>query len=435
MDGIIPNAVAILKGTESQPENLTLRGNGVLCRHGDMVCLLTVFHVINEIFERNLPKQEEVLQVLNKECVCKHLTGEGVKAISLRFDECHLSESTDLAILRLTPQLSAYLKYGLSVLQALPDDSQTLWIYGFDKDRPIESGFEPIECHFLKKHQNYTRLEFTQGMVYQGYSGSPIIYEGNIIGLLKQIEGTGGVSPRSYPIAKIVSWSVINSGLQNGLGIALDSPKQREQQTNKGFQLSQIADRENEIGREFMRNGYATGDSSFFIKAEQHFRKAHEYLPNNPHYELNVADCLFAQGKNKEAILYYKKASQNLDQDSGHLAGVKRRWDNEITKLTSERQENLLIQKSQPFTSKIIADLAQSCIDNFLTRETAQFALHKIGINPALIQNSPDDRTYFSNIVQYLSSRGQVEAWLIELSKEGLKFAQEWLEKLERVSK
>lgn len=94
-----------------------------------------------------------------------------------------------------------------------------------------------------------------------------------------------------------------------------------------------------------------------------------------------------------------------------------------------EKKENPSNQASYSFTPQNIDNLAQSCIDNFLTRETAQHALRQININPALIQSSPDDRTYFTNIIEYLSSRGRLEAWLTALSKQGLIFTQEWLEK------
>ncbi len=77
-------------------------------------------------------------------------------------------------------------------------------------------------------------------------------------------------------------------------------------------------------------------------------------------------------------------------------------------------------------TEKEIAELAEDCISNFLTRETAHHALLKIGINPALIQDAPDERAYYTNIIQFLCSHGQLENWLTELSKEGLKFTQEW---------
>ncbi len=99
-----------------------------------------------------------------------------------------------------------------------------------------------------------------------------------------------------------------------------------------------------------------------------------------------------------------------------------------INDLTSNRA-------SQSFSPQDIANLAQSCIDNFLTKETADYALLKIGINPASIPNSSHTLTYYVNMIQFLSSRGQLENWLTELAKEGLKFTQEWLEKLERVSK
>lgn len=81
------------------------------------------------------------------------------------------------------------------------------------------------------------------------------------------------------------------------------------------------------------------------------------------------------------------------------------------------------------------AQLAQLCINNFLTQSATQFALREININPASIPSAPDDRTYFTNTIEFLSSHRQLENWVRVLSKDGIKFAQEWLADDERLYK
>lgn len=81
-------------------------------------------------------------------------------------------------------------------------------------------------------------------------------------------------------------------------------------------------------------------------------------------------------------------------------------------------------------TPKEIAQFAEDCASNFLSRATAQHALLKIGINSSLIEDSPDDRAYYTNVIQYLLQRDEMENWFIELSKEKIVFIKQWLKKI-----
>jgi hypothetical protein len=91
-----------------------------------------------------------------------------------------------------------------------------------------------------------------------------------------------------------------------------------------------LADKLNEEGRELMRQGHALSGSgqdarSFFSEAEELFREAHALDSANPHYTINVADSLYAQGSNDEGDKFFNQASAELPCDSEHRYGVSRR--------------------------------------------------------------------------------------------------------------
>jgi tetratricopeptide (TPR) repeat protein len=91
----------------------------------------------------------------------------------------------------------------------------------------------------------------------------------------------------------------------------------------------------NDAGRMSMIEGYRLNpqgslDSEHFLQAEERFRNALEIDPGNPRYMLNLADALFALGRSKEAVVYYRAAAPKMEPDSRHLAGVKRRWGTQL---------------------------------------------------------------------------------------------------------
>ncbi len=82
-------------------------------------------------------------------------------------------------------------------------------------------------------------------------------------------------------------------------------------------------------------------------------------------------------------------------------------------------------------TPQEIAQMAEDCVKNFLPRTTAYHTLLKIGINHTLIQNASDDRTYYTNVIQYLLSRDELGNWLLELTAEKIVFAKGWFKKIQ----
>jgi tetratricopeptide (TPR) repeat protein len=91
----------------------------------------------------------------------------------------------------------------------------------------------------------------------------------------------------------------------------------------------------NKEGREYMRQGYAQKDGKsmeHFEKAEVCFREAYGLNLRNWHFQLNVADSLFAQGKKGEANAQFNEAIKKAGTQaigalqSDHVMGVIERW-------------------------------------------------------------------------------------------------------------
>lgn len=82
--------------------------------------------------------------------------------------------------------------------------------------------------------------------------------------------------------------------------------------------MNQEANNLNEMGREIIRQGYAIlakdeieeKGPALFKQAEGYFRKAHDLDPLNGHYQLNIADLLFAQGRRDEANVHFQDATK-----------------------------------------------------------------------------------------------------------------------------
>lgn len=91
----------------------------------------------------------------------------------------------------------------------------------------------------------------------------------------------------------------------------------------------------NREGREYMRQGYAHRDGrsmEHFEKAEACFRGAYGLNPRNWHFQLNVADSLFAQAKRGEANTQFDEAIEMAGTQaigvlrSDHVKGLIERW-------------------------------------------------------------------------------------------------------------
>ncbi|WP_372365406.1 hypothetical protein [Candidatus Uabimicrobium sp. HlEnr_7] len=77
-----------------------------------------------------------------------------------------------------------------------------------------------------------------------------------------------------------------------------------------------------------------------------------------------------------------------------------------------------------------VAELAEKCINNNLTRSQNDFFLNKVGINPLKIENSENEVSYLINVIKYLSSHGLFEKWLAILARDGFIFAKDELSKV-----
>ncbi len=86
-------------------------------------------------------------------------------------------------------------------------------------------------------------------------------------------------------------------------------------------------------------------------------------------------------------------------------------------------------------TPQEIAQLAEDCINNHLTKDQVNFYVQKINRNPSEITDSNDLKAYYSNVIQYLLQRDELKNWLLELTAEKIVFAKEWLKKLSLLSK
>lgn len=102
-----------------------------------------------------------------------------------------------------------------------------------------------------------------------------------------------------------------------------------------GMKNSRDAELLNKEGRENMKRGYAHIDGKsmeHFEKAEACFRAANRLNPNNWHFQLNVADSLFAQGKKGEGNAQFNEAIEKTGTQaigvlkSDHVMGVIERW-------------------------------------------------------------------------------------------------------------
>jgi tetratricopeptide (TPR) repeat protein len=91
----------------------------------------------------------------------------------------------------------------------------------------------------------------------------------------------------------------------------------------------------NKEGREYMKHGYAHKDSKsmeHFEKACACFRRAYDLNQNNWHYQINIADALFAQGRKSEANIQFNQALAKTGAQaigflqSDHVKGVMDRW-------------------------------------------------------------------------------------------------------------
>lgn len=81
-------------------------------------------------------------------------------------------------------------------------------------------------------------------------------------------------------------------------------------------------------------------------------------------------------------------------------------------------------------TEKEIAQLADDCVSNHLTKEQVNFCLQKVNITPFEIPSSDVLKTYYVNVIQYLLQKDELENWLIELTAEKIVFSKEWLKKI-----
>jgi tetratricopeptide (TPR) repeat protein len=127
-----------------------------------------------------------------------------------------------------------------------------------------------------------------------------------------------------------------NFGLANPERVAPKAVRYYETTDKGGDVLNAIRELINlpEIGRSLMREGYSklVGNEAseeslvLFRNAEGYFRNAHDLDPKNPHYPLNIADSLFAQGRIDEAKVWALDAMKGLKPDSDHLAEFMRRW-------------------------------------------------------------------------------------------------------------
>ena len=79
---------------------------------------------------------------------------------------------------------------------------------------------------------------------------------------------------------------------------------------------------------------------------------------------------------------------------------------------------------SENLSPKEVVQLAEQCVNNFLTRQNADMALMSININPAMISNSNQLQTYYINIIHFLCARGKLKNWLEALADNGIVFVE-----------
>jgi tetratricopeptide (TPR) repeat protein len=122
-------------------------------------------------------------------------------------------------------------------------------------------------------------------------------------------------------------------------GKSVYSPNGAEVLETLGMKNCRDAEQLNKEGRGYMKQGYAHADGKtmeYFEKAEACYRGALGLNPANWHYQLNVADSLFAQGRKAEANQQFdaaigKTGAQALGVlQSDHVMGVIERWGNLI---------------------------------------------------------------------------------------------------------
>ena len=215
-NGIDTNVVAILKGTRGQPDNLTHKGNGVLVRKGSFLFLLTARHVVKKIFpdEKIYQDEDKLIRNMNEKCVYHHSTSDGPAKISLNFDKVFLGSGVDITIFRIDPTFSISLeKYGLHVIsQNSILQENRFYIHGFEDASILNNmRFEPIEFNFAENHTDYTRINYSSNMLSYGYSGSSVLYNKQVFGILEVIESAG---ERLLPIARLVNYKQILAHLK-----------------------------------------------------------------------------------------------------------------------------------------------------------------------------------------------------------------------------
>jgi tetratricopeptide (TPR) repeat protein len=118
-------------------------------------------------------------------------------------------------------------------------------------------------------------------------------------------------------------------------GKYVNSPTGSDVLETIGMKNCRDAELLNKEGREYMRQGYAHKDGKsmdHFEKAEACFRGAYGLNPRNWHFQLNVADSLFAQGKKGEANAQFNEAIEKAGAQaigvlkSDHVMGIIERW-------------------------------------------------------------------------------------------------------------
>ncbi|WP_372364504.1 hypothetical protein [Candidatus Uabimicrobium sp. HlEnr_7] len=78
-------------------------------------------------------------------------------------------------------------------------------------------------------------------------------------------------------------------------------------------------------------------------------------------------------------------------------------------------------------TPEEIANLAEKCIDNYLTKNDVDFALMKININPQKIDSANNGLVYYQNVIKYLHKENKLHLWLQSLANSEIAFVRDYL--------
>ncbi len=76
-----------------------------------------------------------------------------------------------------------------------------------------------------------------------------------------------------------------------------------------------------------------------------------------------------------------------------------------------------------------IAELAEDCVSNNLTKDQVDFALKKANIVTGKIPSGTSNLDYYTKLIEYLDAHGELKDWLDKLGRDGVIFVKKWLDK------